>query len=194
MRLLTSTALIAFAFGTAAIADPAQFELDPDHTTVFFTVDHIGYAGTLGIFGSVNGTFMYDMDTQDLTDVQVSIDAKSVDTFNRARDNHVKKGDFLDVRKHPEITFTASGGKAKSKTAGTVTGDLTILGRTQPVTLNVKLNKAADYPFGHKRFVLGLSLDTSIKRSDFGMTYGVGNGLVGDKVDIRIETEAMKMD
>ena len=75
-----------------------------------------------------------------------------------------------------------------------MTGDLTILGQTRPVTLDVTLNKAAEYPFGHKRMTLGLSIETSIERSDFGMTYAVGNGLVGDTVDIQIETEAMKMD
>ncbi|WP_298975087.1 YceI family protein [uncultured Roseobacter sp.] len=193
MRLYLSTAIIAIGLGTGAIAAPVQYELDPEHTTVFFTVDHIGYAGTLGVFGSVEGTFTYDMDTQDLSDVQVSIDAKSVNTFNKARDGHVKKADFLNVRKHPKITFVASGGKAASKTSGTVTGDLTILGNTRPVTLNVKLNKAAPYPFGHKRFVLGLSMDTAIDRSDFGMSYGVANGLVGDTVYITIEAEAMQM-
>lgn len=194
MRILTSTALAAAIFGTNALAEAARFELDPSHTAVFFTVDHIGYAKTLGIFGTVSGEFIYDMDTQDLSDVRVSIDAASVNTFDSARDGHVRNKDFLDVSNHPEITFVATGGTATSDTAGTVTGDLTILGQTQPVTLDVTLNKAAEYPFGHKRMTLGLSIATSIERSDFGMTYAVGNGLVGDTVDIKIETEAMKMD
>ncbi|MEM6341044.1 MAG: YceI family protein, partial [Pseudomonadota bacterium] len=85
-------------------------------------------------------------------------------------------------------------GSPSSETSGQVTGDLTLLGQTQPVTLDVTLNKAAEYPFGHKRFVLGLSLESSIKRSEFGMTYGVENGLVGDDVTIRIETEAMRIE
>lgn len=194
MRILTSTALTALVLGTSALAEPARFELDPSHTAVYFVVDHIGYAGTLGIFGTVSGSFTYDMETQDLSDVLVSIDAASVNTFDEARDGHVRNKDFLDVSTHPEITFVASGGTPTSDTEGSVTGDLTILGKTQPVTLNVTLNKAAEYPFGHKRLVLGLSLETSINRSDFGMSYAVDNGLVGDTVDIRIETEAMKME
>lgn len=194
MRLLTSTALLAGILGTNALAEPARFELDPSHTAVFFTVDHIGYAKTLGIFGTVTGEFTYDMETQDLSDVRVSIDAASVNTFDAARDGHVKNKDFLDVSNHPEITFVATSGTPSGDAVGTVTGDLTILGQTQPVTLDVTLNKAAAYPFGHKRMTLGLSIETSIARSDFGMTYAVGNGLVGDTVDIQIETEAMKMD
>ncbi|MDX1744092.1 MAG: YceI family protein, partial [Ruegeria sp.] len=101
---------------------------------------------------------------------------------------------FLDVSTYPEITFTANGGTPTDTNSGTVTGDLTILGQSRPVTLNATLNKVAEYPFGHKREVLGLSLDTSILRSDFGMTYGVENGLVGDEVTINIETEAIKSD
>lgn len=194
MRILTCTTLAVAIFGTTALAEPARFELDPSHTAVFFTVDHIGYAKTLGIFGTVSGEFTYDTVTQDLSDVRVSIDAASVNTFDSARDGHVKNKDFLDVSNHPEITFVATGGTPTGDTAGTVTGDLTILGQTQPVTLDVTLNKAAEYPFGHKRMTLGLSIETSIERSDFGMTYAVGNGLVGDTVDIKIETEAMKMD
>jgi polyisoprenoid-binding protein YceI len=135
---------------------------------------------------------MYDADTRELGEVNVSIDAASVESFNEARDNHVRKSDFLDTANHPSITFTATGSTAASDTRGTVTGDLTILGQSLPVTLDVELNKAAPYPFGHKREVLGLSMTASIQRSDFGMTYGVANGLVGDTVSIQIETEAIK--
>ncbi len=193
MRLFTTTALI-IALGFTAHAEMANYELDPEHTTVFFTIDHIGYAKTLGLFANVSGSFMYDAQTQELGDVDVSIDAASFESFNEARDAHVRKADFLDVGEHPAITFTANSGEASSDTKGRVTGELTILGQAQPVTLNVTLNKAAPYPFGHKREVLGLSMTTSINRSDFGMAYGVANGLVGDTVDIQIETEAMKME
>ena len=193
MRFLMTSALIA-TLGTGAQADMATYELDPEHTTVFFTVDHIGYAKTLGVFTTVSGSFMYDADSRELGAVNVSIDAASVESFNKARDAHLRKPDFLDVRKHPTISFIANGGDAASATRGMVTGDLTILGQTLPVTLDVTLNKAAPYPFGHKREVLGLSMTAAINRSDFGMTYGVANGLVGDAIAIQIETEAMKMD
>lgn len=193
MRLMITTALLASLASTAQ-AEMAPYTLDPEHTTVFFTVDHIGYAKTLGLFTKVSGRFMYDAETRELGAVDVTIDAASVQSFNVARDAHLRKADFLDVKKHPAITFTATQGEAVSDTQGTVTGDLTILGRTLPVTLDVTLNKAAPYPFGHKRPVLGLSMSTSIKRSDFGMTYGVDNGLVGDVVVVQIETEAMRAD
>lgn len=189
--LLATTALMA-TLSTAGQADMARYELDPTHTVVYFTVDHIGYAKTLGIFTELAGSFSYDLDTQELQDVQVTIEAGSVNTFNKARDGHVRKSDFLHVSAHPQITFVASGGTPTNDTTGTVTGDLTILGQTRPVTLDVTLNRVADYPFGHKREVLGLSMTATIQRSAFGMTYGVDNGLVGDEVTINIETEAIK--
>lgn len=193
MRTILTTVLTA-TLALPAAADMARYELDPTHTAVYFTVDHIGYAKTLGIFTGISGSFSYDAEANELADVTVTIDAASVNTFNEARDGHVRNADFLHVSEHPEITFVATGGTPTSDTTGTVTGDLTILGQSQPVTLNVTLNKAAAYPFGHKREVLGLSIDTAIARSDYGMMYAVENGLVGDIVDIKIETEAMKMD
>lgn len=193
MRIQLLTAALA-ALPVAAQAEMARYELDPSHTAIYFTIDHVGYAKTLGIFPGVEGSFQYDTETQELRDVTVTIDAASVDTFHDGRNEHVRDADFLDVSNHPEITFTANGGTANSDTEGTVQGELTILGETQPVTLNVTLNKADAYPFGHERFVLGLSMDTSIQRSNFGMTYGVENGLVGDTIDINIETEAMRME
>ncbi|WP_295313819.1 YceI family protein [Roseobacter sp.] len=191
MRTIISAAILS-VLAAGAHADMARYELDPEHTAVYFTVDHIGYSKVLGIFLQVEGGFFYDAQTQELGEVSVTIDAGSVNTFNEARDGHVRNRDFLNVPQHPEITFTASGGTADSETTGTVTGDLTVLGQSNPVTLNVTLNKVAPYPFGHKREVLGLSMTTSIKRSDFGMDYGVANGLVGDELQINIETEAMK--
>lgn len=191
MRLLTTSAL-ALLIASTAQAEMASYQLDPEHTTVYFTVDHIGFAKTLGVFTRLSGEFMYDAKTQELGAVNVSIDSASVESFNEARDTHVRGSDFLDVETHPAITFTASGGTATSDTSGTVAGDLTILGQTRPVTLDVTLNKSDTYPFGHKREVLGLSMSTVIMRNDFGMSYAVGNGLVGDAVTVRIETEAMK--
>jgi len=71
-----------------------------------------------------------------------------------------------------------------------VTGDLTMLGKTNPVTLDVTLNKAAVYPFGHEKYTLGISANTTLKRSDWGMTYGLEPAMVGDEVTLRFGFEA----
>ncbi|MEM7491454.1 MAG: YceI family protein [Pseudomonadota bacterium] len=174
------------------LAEPHRYELDPAHTVVSFTVGHIGYSDTLGIFREVEGAFTYDMETQTLSDLEVRVATPSVDTFHEARDGHVRNADFLDVSAHPTMTFTADGGDPAGDASGTVTGDLMLLGQTLPLTLDVTLNKAEVYPFGHQRFTLGISATGSLERSAFGMDYGVANGLVGDRVDIVIETEAVR--
>ncbi|MEO1114271.1 MAG: YceI family protein [Pseudomonadota bacterium] len=193
IRTLAGTAALALA-ATPALAEPHRYELDPTHTTIAFMVDHIGYADTLGVFLEFEGGFTYDMDTQELSDVEITVQTASVQSFNAARDNHVRNKDFLDVEQFPVMTFTADGGTPASDTTGTVTGNLTLLGKTQPLTLDVTLKKAADYPFGHKRFTLGISARGTVERSAYGMNYAVENGFVGDEVQLIIETEAMRVD
>ncbi|MEM7709182.1 MAG: YceI family protein [Pseudomonadota bacterium] len=187
------TALAALA-ALPAVAEPHRYELDPSHTVISFTIGHIGYSDTLGVFTDLEGGFTYDMETQELSDLEVRVGTPSVNTFNEARDGHVRASDFLDVEAHPSMVFTATGGDAAGDAAGTVAGELTLLGQTRPLTLDVTLNKAEVYPFGHQRFTLGISAVGSLNRSEFGMEYGVANGLVGDRVDIMIETEAMRME
>lgn len=193
-RLTTLTALCATAIlGTThtARAEPVTWRIDPEHAVVAFTVMHVGYAKVLGRFTDIEGQFVYDPDTQKLSDVHVEIGAKSVDTNQRDRDAHVRSEDFLDAEAHPLITFDADGGTPTSETTGTVTGDLTIRGVTQPVTLDLTLNKHAEYPFGHGKDTLGVSATTEVMRSDFGSTYALPD-MVADEIDIMLEFEAIR--
>lgn len=187
----------AFAIGlmaTPALAESHRYELDPEHTTIAFMVDHLGYADTLGLFLEFEGGFTYDMESQELSDVSITVQTASVNSFNAARDNHVRNKDFLNVETFPVMTFTATGGTPTSDTTGTVEGNLTLLGQTHPLTLEVTLNKAANYPFGHGRFTLGISAKGTVIRSRYGMTYAVDNGFVGDEVQLILETEAMRVE
>lgn len=191
MRL---AALALLAASSVATAEPARYELDPAHTTIAFLVDHVGYAQTLGLFAETSGGFTYDMETQTLSDLRVTVATSSIETLNDARDEHVRSGDFLDVASHPEMVFTADGGTPTGDNTGVVEGELTLLGRTLPLALDVTLNKAEAYPFGHGRFTLGMTVRGSLMRSDWGMAYGVADGLVGDEVTLIIETEAMRIE
>lgn len=188
-------AAVALALGAvapvAAQAEMTRYVIDREHTVVAFMVEHVGYSKVLGRFTEIEGHFMYDPAAQELGAVEVTVGTGSVQSDNDARDGHVRGGDFLDVSAHPMMTFTADGGAATSDTTGTVTGTLSLLGQTRPMTLNVTLNKVADYPFGHRRETVGLSARGTVMRSEWGMDYGVANGLVGDAVDIIIEVEAI---
>lgn len=177
---------------TPAQAQPQRFQIDPEHFTVAFMVDHLGYENLLGQFLQGEGSFVYDRETQTLDSAEVTIEASSVFTNLDARDAHVRGEDFLDVAKYPRLRFVATDFEPSSPTTGTLEGDLTMLGRTEPVTLDVTLNQDERYPFGHQQPTLGLSVRGALDRSDWGMDYGIDDGAVGDHVTLIFEMEAVE--
>jgi polyisoprenoid-binding protein YceI len=189
-KLCLFTAAVAVAVSGVGEAEPARFELDPAHTTVALLVEHIGYAKTLGQFLRASGGYTFDEETGTLSSLRVVVETDSIDTHHEARDRHLKSGDFLDTASHPEMTFTAEGAQRTGDDTFAVTGELTLLGATRPLTLEATLNKRAPYPIGDRAEVMGVSARGTLKRSEFGMTYGVADNLVGDEVEIIIEIEA----
>ena len=190
-RILFATAALG-ALPAVAEAEPARYELDPAHTTIAFLVEHIGYAKTLGQFVRASGGYTFDAETGALTAVRVDVETESVDTHHEARDRHLESADFLAAEEHPTMTFTADGARQTGERTFVVTGELTLLGTTRPLTLEATVNKNAPYPIGDRAEVMGVSARGMLKRGEFGMTYGVADNLVGDDVEIVIETEARR--
>lgn len=185
-------ALLSAALVSApAVAEPQAFELDPSHTAITFSADHLGLADVVGQFLEVQGTFTHDPEAGTVTDMTVTIQADSVFTNHDARDGHLRSDDFLDSENHPEIIFVSTASEKTGETTGLLHGDLTILGVTKPVTLEVTKLGEGNYPFGDKHFAVGYKATTTIKRSEWGMMYGVEPGLVGDEIEIWIEGEAI---
>ena len=191
-RLGLSVVIVAGALAGPAAAEPARYELDPAHTTIAFLVEHAGYAKTLGQFLRASGGYTFDDATGTLSDVRVVVETESVDTHHEARDRHLKSGDFLDSESHREMTFTATSARRTGESTFVVTGELTLLGTRRPLTLEATVNKSAPYPFGDRVDAMGVSARGALKRSEFGMTYGVADALVGDDVEIVIEIEARR--
>ena len=155
--------------------------------------ERLGSLKQLGLFLEASGSFRYDPDSRELSGGSVEVQAGSIFSNHDARDNHLRGRDFLNVRRNPVIAFEATGFASDNEgVRGTLTGDLTMLGETHPVSLQVTINKQARYPFGHKRETLGLSAHTTISRSLWGMDYGVADNLVGDEVTLRFEFEALR--
>lgn len=177
-------------FTSPVFAAAERYTLDPTHATVAFLIDHVGYAKTLGSFTDVAGSFSYDADSGQITDVSIVVQTASVNTAHEARDKHVKSKDFLSVKKHPEMIFTASSAILNADGQVNLEGNLQLLGQSQPLVLTATLNKSEKYPFGHKSFTLGVSARGSLQRSAYGMSYGVANALVGDAIELIIEVEA----
>lgn len=188
-----AAALMIGAFDGSAAAEPARYEIDPAHFSVVFNADHIGYAPTWGMFLRGGGGFTFDETALALSDLEVTVEAASVFTNHDGRDNHLRGNDFLMADAHPDIRFVMTNAVATDDRKGEITGDLTIRGVTKPVTLEVVWNKSDTYPFGGA-YVIGITATTTIKRSEWGMTYAIDGGLVGDDVPIVIELEAIRQD
>ena len=130
--------------------------LDPNHMAIAFLVSHVGFAKTLGQFTHAEGSFVFDPEKPAVSDIDVTIDAASIDTQHETRDEHLRKEDFLWVEKIPDHLPGTSAEQTGPRT-GKVTGDLTIRGVTRPVTLDVTWNKSDEYPFGDKHYATGIS-------------------------------------
>jgi len=174
-------------------AQPARYEIDPEHFSVGFLVDHLGYGKVLGMFRNAGGAFTFDENTAALSDVRIVIEASSVDTNHRKRDSHLKSADFLNASEFPKLEFKSATAKRTGERTFVVDGQLEMIGKTQPVTLNVTWNKSGQYELpGVNAYVMGVSARGSFKRSAFGMSYGLANGWVGDAVDLILEFEARR--
>ncbi len=181
--------LMVLALSCSSYAESKRYEIDPEHLTVGFLVEHVGFAKVFGMFRDARGGFTFDEETSTISNVRVVVQTASVFTGVDARDQHLRSGDFLDVETFPEMIFEADRSVLENR-EGTLTGRLTILGVTKPLTLAVTWNKSGESPLPGRPYVAGLSARGSFARSEFGMTYGVLDGLVGEDVELIIELEA----
>ena len=190
--LLTGATLVLTTLVPAAVAQSRSYAIDPDHLSVGFLVHHIGYANVLGMFRKASGEYSFDEATGMLGAVRIEIDAASVFTNHRKRDEHLKSADFLNAREFPTLVFTADGATPAAEKRFRIDGELELLGVRQPVSLEATWNKSGEYPFEGNPYVMGVSARGSFKRSAFGMNYAVDNGWVGDEVELIIEFEARR--
>jgi polyisoprenoid-binding protein YceI len=190
--LLAGAALTALAAlplaGAAEAAD--TYKLDPVHSNIIFATDHMGFAKMVGQFQEFEGSFTFDGNSVEGVTVEVAVKTASIDTDHEARDKHLSSPDFFNVQEFPEMTFKSTGVEPTGDKAAKLTGDLTLLGVTKPITLEVTFNKADANPMDPNVFIAGFSAKGTLKRSDFGMQYG--QGAIGDEVMLWIEAEGLK--
>ena len=178
----------AFLAPTTAFAE--SYTIDASHAHAAFRVSHLGFSHTLGQFNEISGTLEFDEASPDAGSVSVTINTASVDSANAARDEHLRKADFLNVESFPTMTFVSTSVEVTGEKTGKLVGDLTLLGVTKPLTLDVTFNQAGPHPFDPSKIMAGFSATGEINRSDFGMAYAVP--AIGETVEIIIEIEALK--
>lgn len=174
-------------------ADPAlvqagTYSVDSGHTLVTFRVNHLGFSWYHGQFGNPSGSLVIDPKKPTEAKVDISFPIDSVSTTSEALDKHLKGADFFDAANHPAGRFTSTAIQVSGQTA-TITGNLTLKGVTRPVTLQAQYIGAGPSPMGGK-LNIGFSAKTKIKRSDFGISYGIP--MVSDDVDLVIDAAFVK--
>ena len=189
--LLWGVAMVWFPL--VAHAEPAHWNLDPEHSTIEFRVAHMIVSKTTGRFMDYTGFIDMDAEAGTVKAIEATIKAGSVNTNHEKRDAHLRNADFLDVEHYPTITFKM---KTYKKTAENfiAVGDLTLHGVTKEVTLMGQYNGAAKDPWGNTR--AGFSAEGKLNRKDFGMVWNKsldsGGLVVGDEVQIRLDIECIK--
>jgi polyisoprenoid-binding protein YceI len=178
------------------VAGATAWQIDASHTTVELSVKHMMFTTAKGRFTGVRGTITLDKDDLTRSSSAAEIDAATITTGDDRRDAHLRSADFLDVEKHPVITFASTGVEPVGDDRLRVHGDLTIRGVTRAVVLDTILTGRGVNPWGHE--AIGFSATTSINRHDFGLNWNVGleagGVLVGETVTIQLEVQAIKQD
>ncbi len=170
------------------------WKIDPAHSQVEFGVRHMMITTVKGRFPGVDGTVVMDESNPSNADVDVRIDAATIDTREQQRDAHLRSGDFLDVEKFPNITFKSRRIAERNGQHFKLAGDLTIHGVTREVILDVTEEGRGKDPWGGVR--AGFTAATKINRKDFGLNWNqtleTGGILVGEDVKITLELELVK--
>ncbi|MFE0100832.1 YceI family protein [Streptomyces sp. NPDC059009] len=171
-----------------------EYTLDPAHTTIGFVARHAMVTNVKGSFQDFSGTLHLDGADPAASTASIDVRMDSIDTGNADRDGHLKSADFFKTEEFPEMTFRSTKAEALGGDDYAITGDLTILGTTRPLTITLEFNGAAKDPFGNER--VGFEGKAEILRSEWGLTWNAaletGGVLVSDKIKLNFDISAIK--
>ncbi|GLT23488.1 polyisoprenoid-binding protein [Zoogloea oryzae] len=188
-KALTAPLLLALAAVSApALAAPAGYTVDPNHTFPVFEVDHLGFSTQRGRFNKTSGRITLDTAARQGT-VDVTIDATSIDMGFAKWNDNMRGENYFNTDVHPTITFKADRLVFDGERPVSAEGSLTMLGVTRPVTLTINRFRCAPHPL-NKRETCGADVVATLKRSEFGMTKYIPS--VGDDVRLLIAVEAFR--
>ncbi len=187
MKPLFSVLVIGAMCSGSVFAE--AYKIDPSHAEILFKINHLGFSNTFGKFSVEGGEVVFDPAQVEKASVQVEIDPASIDFGHKDKEDHLKSDDFFHVEQFPQASFTSTEVRPTGENTFALVGDLSFLGQTQSITLDVVLNKVGEHPFNKKQGV-GFSATTKLDRTDWGMDYMVP--LVGEEVELWIEIEAYK--
>ena len=191
-KATTSLALIALLVTPISAEEIASFSIDKAHSTIEFSVKHLGLSNTKGSFSDYDGTINWDSKGKS-SSVEGTVKINSVDTRNEKRDTHLKSPDFFDAQKFPEMTFKSKSIK-KSGKAYTLVADLTIKNVTKTISIPLTVSNVVKDPWGSER--ISLNSTFKINRQDYGLNFNAvldnGGLVVANDIAITLDLEAIK--
>ena len=195
MQQMIVSALAGVALLVPSLSQAATWKSDPTHASVQFAVSHLMVSTVRGTFDTFDVTATIDENDVSRSSVEATIEVASVNTRNEKRDDHLKGADFFDVATHPTLTFKSKAVEKIQDNAYKVTGDLTLMGVTKEVVLEVTGSpKAMKDPWGNSR--VGGTATTTINRTDYGLKYNSvldsGGVTIGEEVEITIDIELVQ--
>ncbi|MDT3724663.1 YceI family protein [Streptomyces sp. DSM 41972] len=171
-----------------------DYELDPAHTTIGFVARHAMVTNVKGHFADFTGTLHLDGADPSSSTATIDVVMDSIDTGNADRDGHLKSADFFKTDEFPTMTFRSTEAEALGGDDYRITGDLTILGTTRPISIDLEFNGAAKDPFGNER--VGFEGKAEISRAEWGLTWNAaletGGMLVSDKIKLVFDVSAIR--
>jgi polyisoprenoid-binding protein YceI len=171
-----------------------SWTIDPAHTEINFSARHMMISNVRGRFEKFSGTVEFDEANPAASNVEVQIEAASINTREAQRDAHLRSADFLNAEQYPYLTFKSKRVEVLDANRGRIIGDLTIRDITREVALETEYSGVSRSPWG--TLSAGFSASTTISRKDWNLTWNValetGGWLVGDEIKINIELEIVK--
>lgn len=188
----TLLAIVATVSASAfALAEAHEYKIDTTHSGITFKTRHF-MNQVPGSFGQFGGVVIFDEEEPSNSSANATIEAKSVDTRNERRDNHLRQDDYFGVENNPQITFESTSWKKVGDDTYKVEGELTMLGQTHPVTLDVNyLGKTSITHNGNTSEVAGWAGKTKLDRTQWGMTAGVGV-MLGEEVEVELNIQGRR--
>jgi len=181
-------ALFFLGISNNALSAAETYKVDTAHTYVMFRVKHLGVGYSYGRFNGPAGKFVFDESSPSNSSIEMQVKTNDVDTKVDKRDNHLKSPDFFNAAEHPEISFKSTSVKKISSNTYEVAGNLTLLGKTRPISMKASDTGAGEDPWGKYR--RGFETTFTIKRSEFGMNFMLKG--VSDEVDITVSVEGIR--
>lgn len=176
--------------GFAPTSRADAFAVDGTHSSVVFKVGYMGVANFYGMFEQVAGEYAIDLENPSASTLDVAVMTESVDSNNEGRDKHLRGADFFSAKEFPEIRFVGKTFEAAGENKIKVTGDLTLRGVTQEETATLEWLGGREDPRGG--FRSGWEATLEIDRSEYGVSYGVDNGALGDTTTIVVAITGMR--